>query len=91
MQSFPFIDIDHEWMMKFVKARIQDPRVLRLVSVMLKAGVVRDMVFEPTEQGSGQGQYVEIGIMILMPGFSLCQDDGMKCCFYKLSVLIYSA
>lgn len=50
-----FDNIDHEWMMKFVKARIKDPRVLRLVDVMLKAGVVRDMVFEPTEQGSGQG------------------------------------
>ena len=50
-----FDNIDHEWMMKFVGARIKDPRILRLVSVMLKAGVVRDMVFEPTEQGSGQG------------------------------------
>lgn len=50
-----FDNIDHEWMMKFVRARIKDPRVLRLVSVMLKAGVVKDMVFEPTEQGSGQG------------------------------------
>ncbi len=51
-----FDHIDHEWMMKMVGARIKDPRVLRLVRVMLKAGVVRDMGgFEPTEQGSGQG------------------------------------
>lgn len=50
-----FDNISHDWMMKFVRARIKDPRVLRLVSVMLKAGVVKDMVFEPTEQGSGQG------------------------------------
>ena len=43
-------------MMKFVEAKIKDPRVLRLVRVMLKAGVVRDMNgFEPTERGSGQG------------------------------------
>ena len=42
--------------MKFVEARIKDPRVLRLVRVMLKAGVVKDMgEFEATEQGSGQG------------------------------------
>lgn len=51
-----FDNIDHEWMMKFVGARIKDPRILRLVKVMLKAGVVNDMTgFEPTEQGSGQG------------------------------------
>ena len=51
-----FDNIDHDWMMKFVEARIKDPRVLRLVRVMLKAGVVKDMgEFEATEQGSGQG------------------------------------
>ena len=51
-----FDNIDHEWMMKFVGAKIKDPRVLRLVKVMLKAGVVKDMSgYEPTEQGSGQG------------------------------------
>ena len=51
-----FDNIDHEWMMKFVESRIKDPRILRLVKVMLKAGVVKDMGnFEPTEQGSGQG------------------------------------
>lgn len=50
-----FDNIDHDWLMKMVASRIKDPRILRLVRVMLKAGVVRDMVFEPTEQGSGQG------------------------------------
>ena len=50
-----FDNINHDWMIKMVASRIKDPRVLRLVRVMLKAGVVRDMDFEPTEQGSGQG------------------------------------
>lgn len=51
-----FDNIDHEWMMKFIGARIKDPRILRLVKVMLKAGVVKDMGgYEPTEEGSGQG------------------------------------
>lgn len=55
IKSF-FDNIDHEWMMKFVGAKIKDPRILRLVRVMLKAGVVKDLGgFEPTEQGSGQG------------------------------------
>jgi len=51
-----FDHIDHEWLMKMVGSRIRDPQVLRLVRVMLKAGVVRDMAgYEPTERGSGQG------------------------------------
>ena len=51
-----FDNIDHRWMIKFVESRIKDPRVLRLVEVMLKAGVVKDLGgYEPTEQGSGQG------------------------------------
>ena len=51
-----FDNIDHDWMMKFVGARIKDPKVLRLVKVMFKAGVVNDLGgFDPTEQGSGQG------------------------------------
>lgn len=55
IRSF-FDNIDHRWMMKFVESRIKDPRVLRLVEVMLKAGVVKDLGgYEPTEQGSGQG------------------------------------
>lgn len=51
-----FDNIDHEWMMKFVESRIKDPRILRLIRVMLKAGVVKDMgEADPTEQGCGQG------------------------------------
>ena len=51
-----FDNINHDWMLKMVGSRIKDPRILRLVRVMLKAGVIRDMKsYEPTEQGSGQG------------------------------------
>ena len=51
-----FDNIDHGWMMKFVESRIKDPRVLRLVRVMLKAGVVKDMgEVDPMKQGCGQG------------------------------------
>ena len=51
-----FDNINHDWMLKMVGSRIKDPRILRLVRVMLKAGVIRDMKsYEPTEQDSGQG------------------------------------
>lgn len=50
-----FDHIDHEWAVKFVESRIKDPNIIRLVRRMLKAGVMKDYYYEPTEEGSGQG------------------------------------
>ncbi len=50
-----FDHLDHEWIIKFVESRIKDPKIIRLVWVMLKAGIMKDYVFEETEEGSGQG------------------------------------
>lgn len=50
-----FNHLNHEWIMKFIGARIQDPNILRLVRRMLKAGIMEDYQFEPTEEGAGQG------------------------------------
>jgi group II intron reverse transcriptase/maturase len=50
-----FEHLDHKWIMKFVESRIKDPNILRLIRRMLKAGIMRDLSFEPTEEGSGQG------------------------------------
>lgn len=50
-----FDHLDHEWIIRFVESRIKDPIIIRLVRVMLKAGIMKDYVFEETEEGSGQG------------------------------------
>jgi group II intron reverse transcriptase/maturase len=50
-----FEHLDHKWIMKFVESRIKDPNILRLIRRMLIAGIMRDLSFEPTEEGSGQG------------------------------------
>ena len=50
-----FDHIDHEWAVKFIESRIKDPNVTRLVRRMLKAGIMKDYQYEPTEEGSGQG------------------------------------
>ena len=50
-----FNHLDHDWSMKFIGSRIKDPNILRLVKRMLKAGIMEDYQFEPTEEGSGQG------------------------------------
>ena len=50
-----FDHLDHEWIVRFIELRIKDPNIIRLVRKMLKAGVVEDYQWEPSEAGSGQG------------------------------------
>ncbi len=50
-----FDNIDHDWMMKFLKWHITDPNILWLVQKYLKAGVMTDGRFEETEEGTIQG------------------------------------
>ena len=50
-----FDNLDHEWIVRFVESRIKDPNIIRLVRRMLKAGIMKDFVYEETEEGSGQG------------------------------------
>jgi group II intron reverse transcriptase/maturase len=54
IKSF-FNHLDHEWIVKFIESRIKDPNIIRLVQRTLKAGIMEDFHFEPTEEGSGQG------------------------------------
>ena len=50
-----FDHLDHKWIIKFVESRIKDPNIIHLIWVMLKAGIMKDFVYEETEEGSGQG------------------------------------
>ena len=50
-----FDHLNHDWIMKFIGSKIKDPIFVRLIKRMLKAGIMRDYQFEPTEEGSGQG------------------------------------
>jgi RNA-directed DNA polymerase len=53
-----FDTIDHTWMMKFLEHRIADPRMLRLISKWLKAGVSEDGQWSKTTVGTPQGAVV---------------------------------
>jgi RNA-directed DNA polymerase len=50
-----FTKLDHEWLGKFLRHRIADERVLRLISKWLTAGVVEDGQWTECDQGSPQG------------------------------------
>ena len=53
-----FDNVDHEWLKKFVKHRIADPNIYRLIVRFLKAGVMEEGKFQATNQGTPQGGVV---------------------------------
>ena len=53
-----FDTVSHEWLVRFLEHRIGDPRILRLIQKWLKAGVVEDGQWFPTEEGSPQGSVI---------------------------------
>jgi len=54
IRSF-FDTVNHEWMVKFLRHRIGDERVIRLVIRMLKSGIMEDGLVRATEYGTPQG------------------------------------
>jgi len=54
IRSF-FDKVNHEWMLKFLEHRIGDQRILRLISRMLKAGIMEDGLVRASEEGTPQG------------------------------------
>lgn len=53
-----FDHVNHEWLIKFVEQRVGDPRVLRLLRRMLKAGILEDGLTKATDIGTPQGGIV---------------------------------
>jgi group II intron reverse transcriptase/maturase len=54
VKSF-FDEVCHEWLVKFLRHRIGDERVIRLIIRMLKSGIMEDGLTRATEQGTPQG------------------------------------
>lgn len=54
IKSF-FDKVNHEWMVKFLRHRIGDERVIRLIIRMLKSGIMEDGLTRATEEGTPQG------------------------------------
>ncbi|MFC1706528.1 group II intron reverse transcriptase/maturase [Planctomycetota bacterium] len=48
-------NVNHDWLMRFVGHRVEDPRVLRLIHRFLTAGVMDEGKRLPTEMGTPQG------------------------------------
>ena len=57
VRSF-FDEIRHDWLLKFVKHRIADRRILRLIGKWLRAGVSEEGQWSKTERGTPQGSVI---------------------------------
>lgn len=53
-----FDSVPHDWLMKSLGVRIQDPSLMRLVARFLKSGVMEDGKLQATEIGTPQGGIV---------------------------------
>ena len=47
--------VDHEWLLRMVAHGIADPRILRLIELWLRAGILASDVWHETERGTPQG------------------------------------
>jgi group II intron reverse transcriptase/maturase len=50
-----FDHVNHQWMIRFLREKIGDERVIRLIIRMLKSGVMENGLTQATEQGTPQG------------------------------------
>jgi len=57
LHSF-FDMIDHEWMERFLKHRIADRRLIRIIRKWLRAGVSEEGEWSPTKTGTPQGAVI---------------------------------
>jgi RNA-directed DNA polymerase len=53
-----FGSIEHKVLLRLLRRRIADKRLLTLITRMLKAGVLEELVYQKTEQGTPQGGIV---------------------------------
>jgi len=53
-----FNHVDHEWLMKFIAWRVEDPNIQKLIKKFLKAGIMEKGQFEETEEGTPQGAII---------------------------------
>ena len=54
IRSF-FDEVSQQWLVRFLKHRIDDPRIIRLIQKWLRAGALEDGVVTVSEKGTGQG------------------------------------
>ena len=83
IQGF-FDTIQHDWMLKFIKHRISDKRILRLVEKTLRAGVIEDGKWSETVVGTPQGSVVSP----IYSNIYLLRGNGGPAIFSSIPIII---
>ncbi len=55
-----FGSLDHEWLLRFVKLRVGDPRIISLIQRWLKAGVLENNEVFENDSGTPQGGSISV-------------------------------
>ena len=55
-----FGSLNHKVVERFIKHRVKDPRILTLIRRWLKAGVMEEGKYQPTEEGASQGGPISV-------------------------------
>ena len=71
-----FDKVNHEWMIKFLRHRIGDERVMRLIIRMLKSGILEEGLLHATEEGT-PGIYPFAAAVEHLP--ALCAGPVVQC------------
>ncbi len=50
-----FDHVNHQWLMKCLEQRVADPNITRLITRLLRAGIMENGRWEPSEEGTVQG------------------------------------
>jgi group II intron reverse transcriptase/maturase len=91
IQNF-FGSLSHEWLMKFLKLRVGEPRVLRLIESWLRAGVLEDGEWHKMEQGTPQGGSISplLGNLFLHYVLDLWFERKIKPKFFGKANLVHT-
>ncbi|MEX2746248.1 reverse transcriptase domain-containing protein [Rhizobium mongolense] len=70
IQNF-FGAVSQEWLVRFLKHRIGDKRIIRLIQKWLKAGILEDGVVIVDDRGTGQGSVISPLLGKHLPDYAL--------------------
>ena len=86
-----FDTLDHNLILRSVNRRVSDGKVLKLINLMLKSGILEGSDYHPTEQGSPQGGVISPLLMnIYLDDFDqYMKSRGVRIVRYADDILIF--
>ena len=87
-----FDTINHEMLLNILRQRVKDTRVISLIKKCLKAGIMKDGMFHPTEAGATQGSPLSPLLSnIFLDSFDkLMEQRGVRCARYADDIVLFA-